>query len=164
MPRAYCSKARKSLVLVAHTCNPSYSGGRDQEDYSSKPAQANNSWECISKIPMRKMGWQNGSSGRAPAWQAWGPLFKPHYHLKKKKKKRKEKKWGKQMYLSTTLSHLCHKSAFFSFTLAFVLLLIYCSMIYLYSFFFVALFNVWWSDIWVKIIRSFICKPRNWDR
>jgi hypothetical protein len=30
-------------VLVAHTCNPSYSGGRDQEDCCSKPAQANNS-------------------------------------------------------------------------------------------------------------------------
>jgi hypothetical protein len=25
---------------VAHTCNPSYSGGRDQEDHGSKPAQA----------------------------------------------------------------------------------------------------------------------------
>jgi hypothetical protein len=25
-------------VLVAHICNPSYSGGRDQEDHSSKPA------------------------------------------------------------------------------------------------------------------------------
>jgi hypothetical protein len=25
-------------VLVAHTCNPSNSGGRDQEDRSSKPA------------------------------------------------------------------------------------------------------------------------------
>jgi hypothetical protein len=24
-------------VLVAHTCNPSYSGGRDQEDYNSRP-------------------------------------------------------------------------------------------------------------------------------
>jgi hypothetical protein len=28
-------------VLVAHTCNPSYSGGRDQEDHSLKPAWAN---------------------------------------------------------------------------------------------------------------------------
>jgi hypothetical protein len=27
-------------VLVAHTCNPSYSGGRDQEDHNSKPALA----------------------------------------------------------------------------------------------------------------------------
>jgi hypothetical protein len=32
---------RKSIwALVAHTCNPSYSGGRDQEDHSSKPVQA----------------------------------------------------------------------------------------------------------------------------
>jgi hypothetical protein len=32
-----------SQTLVAHACNPSYSGGRDQEDLSSKPAQANSS-------------------------------------------------------------------------------------------------------------------------
>jgi hypothetical protein len=32
-----CSTCR---VLVTHTCNPSYSGGRDKEDCSSKPAQA----------------------------------------------------------------------------------------------------------------------------
>jgi hypothetical protein len=25
-------------VLVTHACNPSYSGGRDQEDLGSKPA------------------------------------------------------------------------------------------------------------------------------
>jgi hypothetical protein len=29
-----------SQVLVAHACNPSYSGGRDQEDCGSKPARA----------------------------------------------------------------------------------------------------------------------------
>jgi hypothetical protein len=28
---------------TAHTCNPNYSGGRDQENRSSKPAQANSS-------------------------------------------------------------------------------------------------------------------------
>jgi hypothetical protein len=28
-------------VLVAHTCDPSYSGGREQEDFGWKPAQAN---------------------------------------------------------------------------------------------------------------------------
>jgi hypothetical protein len=28
-------------VLVAHSCNPSYSGGRDQEDHGLKPALAN---------------------------------------------------------------------------------------------------------------------------
>jgi hypothetical protein len=38
-----------SWALVVHTCNPSYSGGRDQEDHSSKPAQANSSWDPISK-------------------------------------------------------------------------------------------------------------------
>jgi hypothetical protein len=34
---------------VAHTCNPSYSGGRDQEARDSKPAQANSSQDPISK-------------------------------------------------------------------------------------------------------------------
>jgi hypothetical protein len=30
-------------VLVAHACNSSYSGGRDQEELSSNPAGANSS-------------------------------------------------------------------------------------------------------------------------
>jgi hypothetical protein len=35
-------KTKKSgRALVAHTCNPSYSGDRDQEDHDLKPAQAN---------------------------------------------------------------------------------------------------------------------------
>jgi hypothetical protein len=41
---------------VAHACNPSYSGGRDQEDRSSKPAQANSSRDPISKKPITKKG------------------------------------------------------------------------------------------------------------
>jgi hypothetical protein len=32
-----------SRALVAHAYNPSYSGGRDQEDHGSKPAWANSS-------------------------------------------------------------------------------------------------------------------------
>jgi hypothetical protein len=32
-----------SWVPVAHTCNPSYSGGRDQQDPSLKPTQVNSS-------------------------------------------------------------------------------------------------------------------------
>jgi hypothetical protein len=32
------NKTKKNYVLVAHACNPSYSGGRDQEDHGSKPA------------------------------------------------------------------------------------------------------------------------------
>jgi hypothetical protein len=31
-------KLTPSQVLVAHACNPSYSGGRDQEDRGLKPA------------------------------------------------------------------------------------------------------------------------------
>jgi hypothetical protein len=38
-----------SQVPVAHNCNPSYSGGRDQEDHSSKPAQANSFGDPISQ-------------------------------------------------------------------------------------------------------------------
>jgi hypothetical protein len=32
-----------SMQPVAHACNPSYSGGRDQEDHGWKPAPANSS-------------------------------------------------------------------------------------------------------------------------
>jgi hypothetical protein len=34
---------------MAHACNPSYLGGRHQEDHDSKPAQANNSLDPTSK-------------------------------------------------------------------------------------------------------------------
>jgi hypothetical protein len=37
------SKTTKSQAPVAHACNPSYSGGRDQEDCGLKPAWANSS-------------------------------------------------------------------------------------------------------------------------
>jgi hypothetical protein len=41
---------------VAHAYNPSYSGGRDQEDYSLKSGQANSVKDPISKIPNAKQG------------------------------------------------------------------------------------------------------------
>jgi hypothetical protein len=34
---------------VAHSCNPSYLGGRDQEDHCSKPPQANGLQDPILK-------------------------------------------------------------------------------------------------------------------
>jgi hypothetical protein len=53
----------KSLwALEAHTCNPSYSRGRDQEDQGSKPALANSLEDPISKIPNTRKGWRSGSS------------------------------------------------------------------------------------------------------
>jgi hypothetical protein len=46
----------KSWVPVAHAYNPSYSGGRDQEDHSSKADRANSSRDPISKNPITKIG------------------------------------------------------------------------------------------------------------
>jgi hypothetical protein len=66
-------------MLVAHTCNLSYSGGRDQEDGSSKPAQANSSQAPISKILITKR-----VGGVA---QVEGPQFKSQYYKKKKKER-----------------------------------------------------------------------------
>jgi hypothetical protein len=45
-----------SQAPVAHTGNPSYSGGRDQEDRGSKPAGANSSQDPILKITSTKKG------------------------------------------------------------------------------------------------------------
>jgi hypothetical protein len=59
-------------VPVAHTYNPSYSGGRDQEAHSSKTARENSSQYPISKNPITK-NW----AGKVA--QGVGPEFKPQY-------------------------------------------------------------------------------------
>jgi hypothetical protein len=41
---------------VAHICNPSYSGGRDQEDHSSEPLRTNTSRDPTLKNPSQKIG------------------------------------------------------------------------------------------------------------
>jgi hypothetical protein len=46
----------ESQALVAHTCDLSCLGGRDQEDCGSKPAQANSSQDLISRKPITKKG------------------------------------------------------------------------------------------------------------
>jgi hypothetical protein len=69
---------RKHQALVAHAYNPSYSGSRDQEDRSSKPAWAKSSEDPISK---------NLSQKRAVGVAIGvGPEFKLQYWKKKKKK------------------------------------------------------------------------------
>jgi hypothetical protein len=55
---------QSSWVQVAHSCNPSYSGGRDQQDHGWKPAWANSSWDLISKRPFTKKGWWSGARCR----------------------------------------------------------------------------------------------------
>jgi hypothetical protein len=57
---------------VAHAYNPSYSGGRNQEDCSLKLARANSSQDPISKNPLQK--YRTGGVA-----QGEGPEFKPQY-------------------------------------------------------------------------------------
>jgi hypothetical protein len=47
----YIKKIKNSLLPVAHTYNPSYLGGRDQEDRGLRPGQVNSLRNPISKIP-----------------------------------------------------------------------------------------------------------------
>jgi hypothetical protein len=49
-----CIKRTESWVPIAHTYNPSYSGGTDQEEWGLRPDWANNSWHPISKKPIIK--------------------------------------------------------------------------------------------------------------
>jgi hypothetical protein len=65
-------------AMMAHVCNPSYSGGRDEEDHGLKPAQENSLQDPISKIPITKR-----AGGVA---QGEGAECKPQYCKKKKKK------------------------------------------------------------------------------
>jgi hypothetical protein len=48
----------------AHACNPSYSGGRHQEDCGLKPAQANSLQDPIWKNTSQQQGWWSGSRCR----------------------------------------------------------------------------------------------------
>jgi hypothetical protein len=43
-------------VPVAHVCNPNYSGGRDLEESSSMPPQANSSMRPYLEKPFTKIG------------------------------------------------------------------------------------------------------------
>jgi hypothetical protein len=72
-------------MLVAHACTPTYSGGRDQEDHSSKPAWANSSRGPISKKKKERKKKRKKSQKRAGgAAQGTDTKFKPQYFKKKK--------------------------------------------------------------------------------
>jgi hypothetical protein len=63
-------------MLVAHPCNPSHSGGGDQEDLSSKPTQKTVRKTLSEKKnpPQERAGGEN---------QGVGSEFKLQYHKKK---------------------------------------------------------------------------------
>jgi hypothetical protein len=71
----FCCLLGWTLVLFSrkwtHTYNPSYSGGRNQEDHDSKPAQASSSQD-----PSSKNSSQKRAGGVA---QGLGPEFKSQY-------------------------------------------------------------------------------------
>jgi hypothetical protein len=49
LPQQYKEYLFPCQALVLHACNPSYAGGRDQEDLSLKLIQANSSQDPILK-------------------------------------------------------------------------------------------------------------------
>jgi hypothetical protein len=65
-----------SWAPVTHTCNPSHSGGSDQENQDSKSA-----WEKFARPFLEKIHHKKRAGGVA---QGVGPEFKPQYHKKKK--------------------------------------------------------------------------------
>jgi hypothetical protein len=69
-------------ALVAHTCNPSYSGGRDQENHGSTPDREDSSRDPTLKTKQNKKNPSQKRDGRVT--QGVGPEFKPQYHKNKK--------------------------------------------------------------------------------
>jgi hypothetical protein len=94
-------------VLVAHACNPSYSGGRDQEDPGSKPA-----WAIVGKTLSRKIPSQKMAGGVA---QGVGPEFKPQNHKKGKKEMEPELRFHfwKVLWYSFGLFIILYNTALF---------------------------------------------------
>jgi hypothetical protein len=68
---------------VAHTCNPIYLGGWDQEDRGFTPALANSLQDSCIQNNHSKIDWKCGSSGKAPALQVQNPECKPQSCPKK---------------------------------------------------------------------------------
>jgi hypothetical protein len=74
------NKTYDNQVSVVHACNPSYSGGRDQEDRDLKPAQANSSWDPIKKKKSQK----RAGSWLMPCLARVKPWVQMQSHQKKK--------------------------------------------------------------------------------
>jgi hypothetical protein len=61
-------------VLVTHACNPSYSGGRGQEDHGSKPSLGKEfHQDPISRKLITKKGMQSDLSGKSTCLETVRP-------------------------------------------------------------------------------------------
>jgi hypothetical protein len=80
-------------VLVAHSCNPSFSGDRDQEDHGSKPAQANSSQDPI----LTKKKKKNHKEGPVK-WLKVQALSSNPSTAKEKKKSTKTQRMNTEVY------------------------------------------------------------------
>jgi hypothetical protein len=67
----YDLKSGSKLAPVAHTCNPSYSEGRDQEDRGSKPALANSLQDPISKKKKKKKTFTKKGRWSGSRYRPW---------------------------------------------------------------------------------------------
>jgi hypothetical protein len=77
-------KIRMELVTMAHACNPSYSGGRDQGDCGLKPARANSSERPY------LLGGGEAQVVRVLGEQTQGHEFKPQCCQKKKRERERK--------------------------------------------------------------------------
>jgi hypothetical protein len=70
---------------VAHAYNPSYSGGRDQEDHGSKPTIGKQLVKPYLKETHHKKGWQSDRSSKSTSLASVRPCVQ-NLLLQKKKK------------------------------------------------------------------------------
>jgi hypothetical protein len=54
--KMFIKKVKEGQVPVAHNCNPRYSGGRDRDDYNSRPAWA----KKVQKTPSQSIAGYDG--------------------------------------------------------------------------------------------------------
>jgi hypothetical protein len=74
-------------ALVVHTCNPSYSGSRDQEDHSSKPARESTVFRARDSTCQL---FTQSQKIRLVEWLKVKALSSSPSSTKKKKKRRKQ--------------------------------------------------------------------------
>jgi hypothetical protein len=87
---------------VAHTSNPSYSGGRDQEDHSLKPARQIIQYTKPQNKQKKKekKNSKKKKKKRLVEWLRVGPEFKPQY---RNNNKNIETPWSRVMISCTPL-------------------------------------------------------------